>query len=415
MSDRYFPIVSATACRLKWAWSTIYLTNGTTGSCHRSDFGKLNKSNFDNFHNLPGKQLSRQQMLSGNWPEGGCEYCKNIEDAGGYSDRNFQNTVPNVYPKELDQDPTLTNIDPVILEIFFNNTCNLSCIYCTEKFSSSIQKENIKYHSSIIPEEHNKLEKNYYNELSPLLWNWLDKNFYKLQRLHVLGGEPLIQVDFDRLIDFIDDHPNPCLELNIVTNLIVKKQHLVNQIEKLKTLIVNQKIKRVDILCSVDSWGDQQEYVRHGFNCEQFADNFEYLLKFDFIRLGIISTINSLSIPTMPALAKKYQHWYRQREIFWYAHLVLPLDTHVLSPRAFDYQLWEPFFKNTIECIDADTFDAKQTRLVIQGISSQIKHAKSNFEMQKKLVKYLNEIDFRRNLNWKTTFPWLKKELENVV
>jgi hypothetical protein len=28
---------------------------------------------------------------------------------------------------------------------------------------------------------------------------------------------------------------------------------------------------------------------------------------------------------------------------------------------------------------------------------------------------FLDEIDRRRNLDWRSTFPWLMKELENVV
>jgi hypothetical protein len=32
-----FPIQTATACVLKWAWSTIYLGQGTSSSCHRTD------------------------------------------------------------------------------------------------------------------------------------------------------------------------------------------------------------------------------------------------------------------------------------------------------------------------------------------------------------------------------------------
>jgi len=48
MSVKYFPIKTETACRLKWSWSTIYLTTGISGSCHRASYGQLNQNNFDN-------------------------------------------------------------------------------------------------------------------------------------------------------------------------------------------------------------------------------------------------------------------------------------------------------------------------------------------------------------------------------
>jgi hypothetical protein len=37
------------------------------------------------------------------------------------------------------------------------------------------------------------------------------------------------------------------------------------------------------------------------------------------------------------------------------------------------------------------------------------KTATPDKKMQINLLHYLNEIDNRRNLNWRTTFPWLEK------
>jgi organic radical activating enzyme len=328
MSDvvnKYFPIQSETACRLKWSWSTVYLTDGSTGSCHRASIGKLNSNNFANFHNTSEKIAARETMLEGKWPDGGCEYCKNIEDAGGYSDRNFQNTIPNIYPQELNDNNLLTQVNPVILEIFFKNTCNLSCIYCTERFSSSIQKENLKFGGSLLDGARDNLEENQYNNLAPLMWEWLESNFSNLERLHILGGEPFLIDDFQKLIEFIDAHPNPKLELNVVTNLIVKPKNLKIQIDRLLALQRENKIKRIDILCSVDCWGLEQEYIRYGFDCDLFEENFNYLLSITAIRLGILSTVTSLSIKGMPELGKKFNEWSNIREIFWFMHFVLPI------------------------------------------------------------------------------------------
>jgi uncharacterized coiled-coil protein SlyX len=230
-----------------------------------------------------------------------------------------------------------------------------------------------------------------------------------------LGGEPLIQQDFSRLVDFIEQHPNPKLEFNVVTNLIVKKQNLVNQIEKLKSLIDTNKIKRVDILCSVDSWGPEQEYVRTGFNCEQFDENFKYLAQFKWIRLGLLSTVNSLSIQSMPLLAEKFQDWSKINEIFWYMHFVLPFERHVLTPMAFDYFQWETALEKVNSSLVGDTFDINSTKQTLNGIITKLKNSQPSSIMQKQLVDYLNKIDQRRNTNWQETFPWLTGALDNVV
>jgi hypothetical protein len=78
-----FPVDTATACQLKWTWSTIMLNRGTTSSCHRVRQDTLTPENFLNFHNTPKKLNDRQLMLEGKRPAGGCEYCYKIEDAGG--------------------------------------------------------------------------------------------------------------------------------------------------------------------------------------------------------------------------------------------------------------------------------------------------------------------------------------------
>jgi pyruvate-formate lyase-activating enzyme len=391
------------------------LSRAKTASCHRASIGDIDPANFGNFHNLPNKQKDRQTMLAGQWPGHGCEYCKNVEINGGHSDRNFQNTIPEVYPPELDSNSSLTSVDPTVLEIFFQNTCNLSCVYCTEKYSSQIEKENFKFGGPAQKIEWHVLKENKYAQLSPLLWDWLELNFHKLQRLQILGGEPLIQQDFTRLVEFINTHPNPNLELNFITNLIVKEQNLINTIASLEKLYNEKKIKTIDILCSVDCWGPEQEYIRYGFSMDIFEKNFNYLLNKPWIRLGILSTVTSLSIPSMPLLAKKYQEWNNVREVVWYPHLVLPVVSHVLSPHTFEYRVWKSYLDEVDQYINADSLNSKNTKDELNGIKKALEWVSGDCKMQQDLLQYLNEIDRRRNLNWRDTFPWLVKEFEHVV
>ena len=132
MPLKYFPINSQTSCRSKWSWSTLYLNKGATASCHRASTSAIPEK-FEDFHNTPVKIQDRSVMLQSLWPGNGCEYCRDIEHSGGISDRMFQNQIPDVYTKELDQNNALTVVNPVVLEVFFSNTCNLSCIYCNAK------------------------------------------------------------------------------------------------------------------------------------------------------------------------------------------------------------------------------------------------------------------------------------------
>ena len=140
MSNQYFPIKTDTACQLKWNWSTIRLYNGITSSCHRVEGDLIGIENFDNFHNTPKKLSDRKLMLQGQWPKGGCEYCQQIEKSGGTSDRQFHLAIPNMTPPELESNPEAIEVTPRILEVYFDNVCNMSCLYCWAGFSSKIQQ-----------------------------------------------------------------------------------------------------------------------------------------------------------------------------------------------------------------------------------------------------------------------------------
>ena len=414
-SDRYFPIITDTSCRSKWSWSTIYLNNGVTGSCHRSSTSVI-ADDFDNFHNTDKKIQARQFMLEGKWPGDGCEYCKDIESVGGYSDRQFQNQIPNVYPLELNNNPTLTKVNPVVLEVFFSNACNLKCIYCNARYSSSIQNEDKKFGGALLPQNNFEYDDNRYRELSPKFWNWFKQHSVNLQRLQILGGEPFIQQDLNDLIEYVNTMPHPALEFNLVTNLSLPYKVMHLHLTTLASSVLRGNLKRVDIQTSVDCWGAEQEYIRNGFDCTMFEQNMRELIKFGQFRIGLLSTITSLSIPTMSILVAKFKEWNQLQTIFWYMHLVLPIDDSIFSPTIFNFNKFESHLNQVAELLPNITWDDKTSRDTFLGIVNKLeKNCSEDLNKQHQLLMYLDENDRRRGTDWKKTFPWLLKELDHVV
>jgi len=413
--SKYFPIKTDTACRLKWAWSTVYLNKGTTGSCHRASISTLSLEDFGTFHNTPAKLEARQLMLDGKWPEAGCEYCRDIEQSGGTSDRQFQLGVPDIYPRELDADPTLVHVQPSILEVFFSNVCNFKCVYCKPSLSSQIQAEEKKFGFPIIASDHS-LADNSYNDYSPVFWKWFVEHGHNLQRLNVLGGEPFLQPDFFKLLDHYRENPNPKLEFTVVTNLHVKEERLRDICSRLQALYYQGHVARVDILVSVDSWGPGQEYVRYGFDRIIFEHNLKILTEYEVFRIGLLSTVCSLTIHELPALADKFTEWNDWQEIFWYMHLVLPNTESPFSPVMLDYDTFSQPLEQVCQRLPVGTWDEQQTRDVFTGIISKIKkHASKDTVKQQELIAILEEIDRRRGLSWQQAFPWLDEKMKNVV
>ena len=409
MSGKFFPIKTNTSCRSKWSWSSLYLNQGTTTSCHRASLSDI-PINFDDFHNTATKIQDRSIMLQNLWPGNGCEYCRDIENSGGTSDRQFQNQVPDIYPSELDNDVTATKVTPVVLEVFFSNTCNLACVYCSPKFSSSIQTENKKFGGAILPELNFEYSDNLYKDLVPKFWNWFDQHSTSLKRLQILGGEPFVQKDLHRLIEYFDDNPCPDLEFNLITNLSLPTSLIEPVLKKLSTLKNQNKLKRIDIQVSVDCWGESQEYIRHGLDLETLDRNMNLMISLGTFRIGLLSTITSLSIPTMPELAIKYNQWCKQQKIFWYMHLVLPNNKSVFDPAIFEYSQFESYLNTVYSLLPKDTWDDKTTLESFDGIVTKLKQfCKNDTDRQNILINYLNANDARRTSNWGDAFPWLEK------
>lgn len=417
MSDRFFPIKTETACQLKWNWSTIRLYNGVTSSCHRSSYSNITADNFDSFHNTTEKIDARKLMLNGEWPKAGCEYCEKIESAGGSSDRMFHTAIPNMAPSELDNNPLATEITPTILEIYFDNVCNMSCLYCWDGFSSKIQQENVKFgrfeKAGVIIDNRAK-KVNDIDALTDRMWQWMKTYGQSLKRFHVLGGEPFYQSQFDYCLELFDENPFPNLEFNVVSNLMISTKKFKNIIDRIKKLVDEKKLKRFDLTASIDCFGKEQEYVRYGLDLEQWRKNFEYIATQEWITLNINQTLSGLTIKTIPDLLKYINNFRIDREIGHYFSTTV--ETHAcLHPEIFGPLFFDNDFVEIFNNMPNNTWQQKKARKYMQGIQLQLNSASRDQQKINQLGIFLDEIDRRRNLNWKETFPWLVKELEHVV
>ena len=404
--DKFFPIKTKTACQLKWAWSTIFLNTGTTGSCHRTAWSEINKENFMDFHNTPLKIQDRTKMLQGEWPDKSCGYCKKIEDAGGISDRIRMLAIPNLSPPELENKPMSTVVDPTIVEVYLSNACQMSCLYCHPTLSSAIESENRKFGEFKKLGKQFENKKNNFKDLLPSFWQWFPTGFQKIKRLHVLGGEPFYQKEFIKMLDMIEQNPNPSCELNVVTNLMVSSEKIKYFIDRFYLMLKKKSVKRIDITCSIDCWGVEQEYVRYGINLQHWEKNFNDLLGHKWLVLNLNQTISVLTIKTMPALLDKLQKWRSTRNIGHFFSGVTP-GPEYLKAEILGENFFKDDTKKILDLLPNDTKQNKAAKEYMRGILNQINSAKTNKKEIENLIIYLNEKDRRRGTNWKNIFPWL--------
>lgn len=406
-----FIIKNDSACVYKWGWNTFRLHNATSSSCHRVTPVPVALDNFENFHNTPEVIQDRKLMLAGQWPVGrGCEYCQEMEVAGGMSDRTYHNAISGLTP--VDFDPLGDqHVTPTVAEIYLTNTCDLACIYCIPEFSSRINNELKKYGPNIVGHRpsipiHNS------SAYLDRYFDWLETNYSKLVRLSVLGGEPLIQRDLDRFLDFLNTHKNPELEFAINTNLNCRLETIQQFVETAQQLIASKKIKRVDISCSLDCWGDPATYIRNGLSLDRWQENFEYLIQNKWLYVTVHQVLTSLSIGTADILQDKISQ-YKQSTKWNITQAYHAVDDHdgIWRPEIFGSEFFKPQLDQLLAKFLIKSKGDEIARLRLEGIVKLTENKQPNLVKLSKFSAALDQLDRRRGTDWRLIFPEINEFL----
>ncbi len=423
--------VSSTFCLAKWYHLSLHLHLGHNHSCHHPNTHKLslNKIKKDKacLHNTVPKVKARQEMLQGKRPSE-CSYCWNVEDTGGVSDRIVKSSShwaqPYLQQALTDEEKVL----PKYLEVSFSHSCNLKCSYCDPRLSSAWEKE-IKQHGPYLLSRiyngtglfsfdgKNPWPMDKVNPYVEAFWDWLPDVFPQLHVLRVTGGEPLLSRDTYKLLQYVYENKNTQLELAVNSNLCVPEKTLTNFMQQIQRFKKNKHVKKVQIFTSVDSWGAQADYTRHGLNFQTFWGNLiQFLTELPDVDVHIMSTYNILSVPQFPKLIqnfldlKKKVQATRQGEFTLdINHLVNPKHQSVLLlPKEITLTSLQTALRTVKGC---GAFNTQDLQLKIQRIADYVEqtHLEDLETYQADFYKFFTQHDMRRATNINKTFPELKE------
>lgn len=415
-----FPIRTETSCLLKWGWSTIFLDKAATNSCHRCHKHTFDINDFGSFHNTKLKLDNRKLMLDGQWPQQGCQYCSRQEAAGGISDRQFQlmeQQDSGLTPPELHNDSGAVTVTPTMIEVYFRNTCNQKCIYCGPS-DSSLWESELASHGDMsrfsrrlsVNRDLPPLDPDSYRTALANLWKYLDSIYPHLRRFGIVGGEPFLQqTEMDQALDFWEQHSNPDLVLYIISNLNISEKLMKRYYQRFQDLVESKKVWKVQITASLDGWGNPQEYTRFGLDLDLWQRNFENLISQSWATVSINSVISALTIHTLPDLMARINHWNSMRPP-GAEPIIYSFNTSQESleaPTIFGPGVFEQSFDRTLSLMPHDTDSQKNIREHMESIKLKISAQEKNAKKIQYLKVYLDELDKRRNTNWRETFPWL--------
>ena len=208
--------------------------------------GNLNTQTIEQILNSSLMAEIRTSLAQGE-PHEYCSNCVQAERFGGGSERHWHNNVNPNFDYGIAGDKYHY---PVIVDVRWNTTCNLSCNYCGESCSSKWANiKSIPVKSGTRP---------YYDAVC----DFIAQHHEHIHEVALVGGEPLLLPENERLLDVI---PQDAI-ITLITNLSVDLEN--NKI--FKKLCDRTK---VGWSMSFDNIGDRLEYVRYGAHWDQIQQN----------------------------------------------------------------------------------------------------------------------------------------------
>ena len=435
-------------CLAKWTQVTMHLHNGTTHSCHHPKPHKIPLeeilSNPTALHNTKFKKEIRKEMLENKKPDE-CDYCWNIEGASyAFSDRTLKSSEPwsAPYLEDILKSGWKKNYNPKYVEVSFSNTCNFKCSYCGPLYSSKWMEEINTHGPYKTSTNYNDVEWFKKEDTMPYLasdknpyvdafWKWWPEMYQDLHTFRITGGEPLLNKDTFKILDYIIETPTPNkkLSLCINSNLGIPKKLFDEFVNKIEKILDKELVHEFIIFTSCDTWGPQAEYIRNGFDYNLFKERIDFLLdKFKPLTIDIMSTYNALSVPNykyliedVAELKKRHHNPYR----YWGSSLLLD-SSYLRFPEHQTVKILEDSWVTAIDeqaklvdfyeqvrtgVVDGHGFTDIEINKIIR-IKDWFTSTEGNKMIdtnRKDFYKFITEHDIRRNTNFCKTFPELEE------
>jgi len=241
-----------------------------------------------------------------------CLACTNYENKGVDSPRIKLNRRTEYEKYDINK-----------LDVVLGNSCNLACPFCSsnassliDKLSSTLDKENRP--ESWIPLANKTAagSKNTSEIVAEILKN------YKVHTLKLIGGEPFLKENWDKIGEVIDQDYCKDLHLEVTTNGTVLNDEIFSRLGK---------TKNAHLRLSIDSIGNNYEFIRWPHTWKKMESNIEYLKanadNFPNIHISVSNLVNIFNFEFLPEIE---QFFWDYRHIVGYSCEIKP-STHLMN------------------------------------------------------------------------------------
>jgi len=424
-------------CLAKWKQVSLHLPTGLNNSCYHPPLHPIDpdaiKINPSALHNTEHKKHQRQIMLQGQRPTE-CSYCWNMEDQGKLSDRHYRSGEPwaavdfeTIKNSSGDED----DVVPSYVEVNFNHACNLKCSYCSPQFSSSWADEVARDGGYPTSATHNDpahftgsrrpIPVREHNPYVEAFWQWWPTLYPALEHFRMTGGEPLMDKNTYRVFDYVIENPSKKLHLNVTSNFSVEESLFRKYMTAVQT-ICDGRIEHFMQYVSLDGWGPQSEYMRHGMDFDLVWSRVDqYLTQVpSYNSLTFIITMNNLSVSSLQQLLagilelrKKHSTTYQRvwfdtpvlREPAWQSLQILPASYAQRLEAVRDW-MSEHLITDVTPLHGFKDYEVARLDRDIAWMRSA--QTQDHSMAQADFYRFFNEHDRRRNTDFLKTFPEMR-------
>ncbi len=274
-------------------WVGLNILPGEARPCCQWDGPAENISDLKNLtaNDIPNMFIPiRKDMLDGK-EVSGCEQCYSAEKVGAKSRRQ----------ELIEQYGFTTEIDTKVLDISFDNVCNLKCRGCCT-FSSHLwhNDEQEIYGKTFIDKKY--------------LENDLKIELDNLEHVNVSGGEPFLSKKFKQFADrMLEENNIENLNLSITSNATVLPPDNIYQLML--------RSKHLSLCLSIDGLGELNHYFRHGAEFSKCLENIEKFQEIKKIRknkstyLQIHTTVSIYNVNVLREIENFFQQNYQDFDV----------------------------------------------------------------------------------------------------
>lgn len=389
-------------------------TDSVTWCCKMGERSKLEDLNPDALHDAPLLKSIRNSLAQG-IQHNACKLCWDAEKNNIQSWRQVEGEIPNeLKNKNLDQAPYNNQFRRI--EIFFDNTCDMACIYCNPGLSSKWTQENNQ--TKLHPEYLNKV----YNDDRVKIQKIKDtirsvsKTVSKDETvdLVILGGEPFLspRVKNGKFIEYINIYYENApieseLRLTFITNCNTPDQVFDKNLAILHEARNMYPNLSVHITISLECVGKLTEITRFGSNWDQVDKNINKWLKEDWILFNFNTVFNAMTIHAVDDYVKYLVNLYEKhkRQIIISPNICYYPEGLQVSVMPTSYVTYIDNAIQTVSdnthCFSQEDYGYKQLLMTLTNIKNSLGKSTDSVDELKNLMEYSNkyrQIDFEKHI-----------------